>query len=168
MSGDPDQWWTVHKLRPDGTVATTYQASSLPAPDNWVAARAEWPHQRVDIGFYAFEPGDILHEYFSLDRHFNAFATFRPNGEFVGWYCNITHPTCVDDVSREISWHDLYVDVIVLPDGIVIVLDEDELAESGLAATDPDLHVTIMSARDEVLEMISANAYPFSEVRLAV
>lgn len=158
--------WTISKLKPDGSVATSYKATPLPAPDGWVAARAKWVFGRVDIGYYAFEPGDTLDEYFSLDRHYNAFATFRSSGEFVGWYCNITHPTAVDESNREIRWHDLYVDILVLPDGIVIVVDEDELADSNLSTADPTLHTQIIAARDEVLELVATNAYPFSEVRV--
>lgn len=168
VSDAPVDQWTIYKLRPDGSLSTQYSAMPIPAPEGWVTARAEWMFQRVDIGYYAFEPGDILLEYFSRDRGYNAFATFRATGEFVGWYCNITHPTTVNDVTREIHWHDLYVDVLVLPDGIVIVVDEDELAESGLAASDPTLHATILSARDELLERIARNAYPFSELSAAI
>jgi uncharacterized protein len=160
--------WTIFKLKPDGSVATSYAAEEIPALAGWVAARAIWRFNRVDIGYYAFEPGDTLLEYFSLDGYYNAFATFRASGEFVGWYCNVTHPTTVSEAEREIRWHDLYVDVLVLPDGIVIVVDEDELADSDLADTDPALHATILAARDELLEMIQTNAYPFSEVRSAV
>lgn len=160
--------WTIRKLRPDGTVATSYEATPLdvPVPNDWVALRAIWRFQRVDIGYYAFEPGDTLLEYFSLERHYNAFATFRASGEFVGWYCNITYPTIVRTDVRELDWHDLYVDVLVLPDGIVIVVDEDELADSGLVQADPALHATILAARDELLEQIAQNAYPFSDVSL--
>jgi hypothetical protein len=160
----PDREWTVAKLRPDGSVAARYEAVELSAPDGWIAVRAMWIYGRVDIGYFAFETGDVLNEYFSLDRYYNAFATFRSTGEFVGWYCNVTYPTIVCD--RELHWHDLYVDILVLPGGDVVVLDEDDLEESGLAASDPVLYATIVAARDELLALIAANGYPFSEVKL--
>jgi len=163
-SGNQSREWKVAKLRPDGAVAAQYRAHEIPAPDGWIAVRAEWVYGRVDIGHYAFEPGDQLDEYFSLDRYYNAFATFRASGEFVGWYCNVTYPTTV--TSNEILWHDLFVDVLVLPGGSVHVLDEDELAESGMAETDPALHATILAARDELLTLIQRNAFPFSAVSL--
>jgi hypothetical protein len=49
-----------------------------------------------------------------------------------------------------------------MPDGQVYVVDEDELDESALAATDPPLYATILAARDELLAMQRENAYPFS------
>jgi uncharacterized protein len=159
----PGRQWIVAKLRPDGSVATRYDAWELPAPPDWILVEAHWVHGRVDIGCFVFEPGDVLLEYFSLDRHYNAFATYRQSGEFVAWYCNVTYPTIVTD--SELHWHDLYIDVIVLADGTVLVLDEDELEESALLARDPQLHATILAARDELLAMIEHDAYPFNDVR---
>lgn len=152
--------WTVIKLRPDGTPATKYVATQLESPPNWIATEAWWTFKTVDIGHFTFEPGDRLEEFFSLDRWYNLFATFRPSGELVGWYCNVTYPTIVE--GNELRWHDLWVDVIVMPDGQVFVLDEDELEESGIAATDPPLFATILAARDELIALSRENAYPFS------
>jgi hypothetical protein len=162
----PGRVWNVAKLRPDGSVATRYAARELPAPPGWLALRADWVHRRVDIGYFAFEPGDVLDEYFSTDRYYNAFATFRGDGEFVGWYCNVTYPAIVRD--GELDWHDLYVDILVLPDGTIHVLDEDELEESGLSAGDPALHSTILAAREELLQLIRSGSYPFTEVQLSI
>jgi hypothetical protein len=158
--------WNVTKLRPDGSVAARYAARELAAPPGWLALRADWVHRRVDIGYFAFEPGDVLDEYFSMDRYYNAFATFRGDGAFVGWYCNVTYPTTVRD--GELDWHDLYVDVLVLPDGTIHVLDEDELEDSRLAESDPALHSSILAAREELLHLIRSTSYPFSEVPLPI
>lgn len=160
------QEWTVVKLRPNGVSAARYPATELDAPPGWKAVRAVWGYGRVDIGYFAFEPGDILIEYFSLERPYNAFATFRPSGELVGWYSNVTYPTQIED--DEIRWHDLWVDVLLLPDGEVVVVDEDELAESGVETSNPALHQMILDARDEVLRLIGDGAYPFTESHLPV
>jgi hypothetical protein len=159
----PGRQWNVIKLRPDGTVATRYDATEIESPDGWIAVNARWMHGFIDIGSFAFEPHDVLIEYFSLRRHYNAFATFRADGRFVAWYCNVTHPSTVTET--EIFWHDLYVDVVVLADGNVLVLDEDELEDSELSQSDPELHGTILAARDELLELVKRGDYPFSEVR---
>lgn len=153
--------WRVVKLRPDGSRATTYTAAEVTSPDGWVAVEARWVFRRVDIGFYAFEPGDFLLEYFALDRWLNAFATWREDGTFVGWYCNVTFPTTVTHDS--IWWHDLYLDVIVLPDGSVHVVDEDELDDADLRTISPHVFRQIERTRDELLRMIAVRAYPFCE-----
>jgi len=152
--------WNVVKLRPDGIPSTRYQAVEFDSPPGWIATEATWTFKTVDIGYFTFEPGDRLEEFFSLDDWYNLFAVFRPSGELAGWYCNVTYPTIVD--GDELHWHDLWVDVIVTPDGQVVVLDEDELEEAGVVATDPPLYVRILAARDELLALYRENAYPFS------
>lgn len=156
--------WTVVKVRPDGNEATRYEGDEFPARPGWIAVRAHWEHGRMDLGYLIFEPDDVLDEFFALDAHYNAFALYRASGAFAGWYCNVTHPSVID--GAELRWHDLYLDVIVYPDGRTLVLDEDELAESGLASADPVLHATILRARDDLLRLAAHGAYPFSEVRL--
>lgn len=162
MSRDTEETveWTVVKLRPDGSEATRYRATGVAAPAGWVAARAVWTYGTVDIGYYTFEPGDVLYEYFSIERPYNLFATWRQGHGLVGWYCNVTHPTHVAD--GVITWHDLWVDVLVLADGSIVVVDLDELEESGIETSDPDLYQTILAARDELVALAERRAWPFS------
>jgi hypothetical protein len=153
----------IVKVSPLGKAPVRYPAQVIPSPGNWVAARAQWGHGAMDLGYLSFMSGDYLDEYFSLDRPYNAMALFREDHSFVGWYCNVTLPTVVED--GEIHWHDLFIDVIVYPDGTTLVLDEDELEESGLHEKNPGLHTLILAARDELLRLVEERAYPFSEVR---
>lgn len=155
--------YSVVKHAPDGRELARYPGTPIPSRSGWVAVRSEWNHGEYDPGYLHFRNGDYLDEYFALSRPYNAFALFRESGEFQGWYCNVTQPTHVS--GGEIHWHDLYVDVIVYPDGRTLVLDEDELAESELEASDPTLHATILDARDELLQLARDHSYPFSEIQ---
>jgi hypothetical protein len=150
--------WIV-KVRPDGREAARYRGRELPAEPGWLAVRAEWTHGFYDLGYLTFQDGDYLDEYFSLDQYFNAFAIFRAGGEFAGWYCNVTYPTRV--LPGEIQWHDLYVDVIVQPNGETVVVDEDELEASGLETRDPKLYDAVLASRDHLLTLVNTRAYPF-------
>lgn len=152
---------TIVKHAPDGREPVRYEGCVIASDPDWIVARCDWVHGYVDIGCLEFRPGDVLDEYFALTEPFNAFAIFRPSGALAGWYCNVTHPTIVD--GNTIHWHDLYIDVVITEQGEVVVLDEDELAESGLVESDPALHQAILKARDRLLELIRSNAYPFSE-----
>jgi hypothetical protein len=166
--GDPDSTRdipagadvTIVKLRPDGSQAASYQGVAIDSPPGWVVARAEWAFPRMDLDYMVFEPGDYLYEYFPTSHPFNAFVLFSSSDALKGWYCNVTHPTTVEGTT--IYWHDLYVDVVQKADGTILVLDEDELAESDLMRIDPGLHAMITSARDLVVEKMRTSAYPFS------
>lgn len=152
---------TVVKLRPDGGEAIRYPGEIINAPTDWVAVRAPWGQRRVDLGYLTFEPNDVFFEYFSLSRPFNAFAICTNHADLKGWYCNVTYPSWVEDAL--VYWHDLYVDVIAYPNGRMLVLDEDELEESGLATSDPTVYQLILDARDELQSMISRREYPFDQ-----
>jgi Protein of unknown function (DUF402) len=152
---------TIIKLRPDGTEATRYPGQIMAIEDGWIAARAVWDRGRFDLGCLVFEPGDVFHEYFPLQRPFNAFAVYAPDGRYKGWYCNVTLSTRVE--GRDLYWQDLYVDLVVCPDGRTLVLDEDELADSGIADRDPALYRLVMDAAETLQRLVREPAYPFSD-----
>ncbi|HET9016152.1 MAG TPA: DUF402 domain-containing protein [Thermomicrobiaceae bacterium] len=153
---------SIVKLRPDGSEAARYPGTTIASPPGWVAVAAVWEHGNVDVGAFAFANGDRLQEYFSLHLPYNAFAVWSSEGRAKGWYCNVTYPSRLD--GRTLYWHDLYVDVLVDAGGVARVVDEDELAASGLPERDPELARSIQAARDDLLAMIAARAYPFSEL----
>ncbi len=158
---------TVVKLAPDRSEVTRYPGSVVEAaaPPPWVAVRAIWVNRRVVLDGLAFETGDTLYEYFSPDHPFNAFAVIDPGGALRGWYANVTHPATLDPTTDPptLTWHDLYLDLVALPDGTAVVRDEDELAEAAVAQLDPELHETIVAARDELLRRFAARTFPFNE-----
>jgi len=152
---------TIVKLTPDGREAARYPGHALSGPEDWVIARAYWVFERKDLGYLVFDPRDVFVEYFSLTRPYNAFALFTEDDRFKGWYCNVTYPSWIEDGT--VYWQDLYIDVVVYPDGRLLTLDEDELDRAGLASRDPALYQMILSARDELIERARTRAFPFSE-----
>lgn len=151
---------TVVKRAPDESEAARYAAHVVPtyAPPPWVEVEAVWTHRTVDVAGLIFEPGDMLREFFSPVHPFNAFALRSATGMFKGWYGNVTFPAfLIGDGSPPdctLVWHDLYLDVVILADGTVSLLDDDELAASGIPASHPDLARAIEAARDELITSI--------------
>lgn len=142
----------------------TVVASTLPAP--WIVCETQWTMGRHDQGLLVFENGDVLHEIFSPIHPYDVFAVYRPDGELKGWYGNVTWPAFFAPEAEEptLVWHDLYVDIVATPDGRVAIEDEDELAESGLSTSDPELHGRILAARDELLARFRARRPPFEDL----
>ena len=156
----------VVKLAPDGSEVTRYQGFVRSTTDDatWVVVEARWTNRRVDLDGLSFMPGDQLLEYFSPVHPFNAFAVYAPDGTLRGWYANVTYPSTVDSTSSPATlfWHDLYLDVIALPDGTIHIRDEDELDDAGLAQSDPDVHRAIVAAKEEVVRRIRSGELPFA------
>jgi predicted RNA-binding protein associated with RNAse of E/G family len=157
----------IVKVSPEGEEVTHYPgwviAAGAPAP--WIAVRAEWVRRVVEMDGLRFVPGDRLHEFFSPSHWYNLFSVWSPEGALRGWYANVTRPTRLDLATAPPSlyWHDLYVDLIGLPDGAFAIRDEDELAASGVHERDPELHRRILETRDELLRLYRARAFPFHE-----
>ena len=158
---------TIVKRAPDGSEVARYAGEVIEAGavSPWVAIRATWVSREYNLNGLRFVKGDTLHEFFSPVHLFNVFSIFSATGTLRGWYANVTHPARLDLTTTPptLTWHDLYVDVVALPDGTVTVRDEDELAGARLAESEPLLHQMIVEARDEMLRRIHAREFPFHE-----
>src|SRR4051812_8120243 len=156
---------TVIKLAPDGQEAARYPGVVVAygQSERWVNVRATWTYRQVDLDGLSFVPGDELLEWFSPDHPFNAFAVFSPGGDLRGWYANVTYPTRLDDSESPplLVWHDLYLDLVGLPDGTVTLRDEDELLASGLRETNPQLYARIIGASTELRRRFQLGLPPF-------
>jgi hypothetical protein len=153
---------TVVKRAPDGSEATRYPAIRVEstAPSPWIELVAEWTVPNVEVAGLPFIPGDSIRELFSAEHPYNAFAVISPEGEMRGWYGNVTYPAFFDEVEGEqvLVWHDLYLDVVILPDGAMHLLDDDELEESGIPIQDPAFAEAIVQARLDLIEAIPSLA----------
>jgi hypothetical protein len=157
----------IVKLAPDGAEVASYPGVVIDAgaESPWIAIQATWVSRQYDLDGLLFVPGDTLHEFFSPVHPFNLFSVFAPDGTLRGWYANVTYPARLDPTTAPptLVWHDLYVDVVALPNGTVVVRDEEELAAAQVALLDPALHAAIVEARDELLRRFAARAFPFHE-----
>ena len=174
LRGDGSSWSTltvgdpliIVKAAPDGSEVARYPGTVVAQadPEGWLVARAVWTYRQIDVAGLTFCPEDVLAEWFSPRHDFNAFAIHAVDGAFKGWYANVTYPARLSAAESPptLTWRDLYLDVIVLPDGSAIVCDEDELAASGLALSDPPLHARILRARSEILHRLEQRLPPFA------
>jgi uncharacterized protein len=158
---------TIVKLAPDGSEAARYRGEVVGHhEDSWMLVRAIWTNPTVDSGELSFCPGDSLLEWFSPLYPFNAFAVFSPNDRLKGWYANVTHPARLDVAADPpiLIWHDLFLDLVGLPDGSFTLRDDDELLASGLANADSELHARIVGAQSELIRRFERRLPPFADL----
>ena len=64
-------------------------------------------------------------QHFPIGQNYSVTSMFDVNGEIVQWYIDI----CADmGIDQNVPWlDDLFLDIVVLPNGEIILLDEDEL-----------------------------------------
>ncbi|MET9903596.1 DUF402 domain-containing protein [Streptomyces sp. NPDC006446] len=133
-----------------GRTKISYPAELLADDGTRVVVRAPWAGDTArDFGFVRFEQGDVFTEYYWRDRWYAVKEVRDSAGVRKGWYCDITRPATVS--GGRLVVEDLDLDLWRSADGAdVLRLDEDEFAESGLAATDPAAAAAAEQALDEL------------------
>jgi hypothetical protein len=116
-----------------------------------------------------FLTGDELLEWFSPQCPFNAFAVYSDGGELRGWYANVTFPSYLQNSNpgandaATLIWHDLYLDLIGLPDGSYVIRDREELDEADISLKDPALCQMILDASEELALRFVRREIPFHD-----
>lgn len=118
---------TVHKLSPQGAELWRYQGTTLERTSSSLTLEAVYDRHDEDFHGLALRAGDHFVETHYADRWYNVFAVYDvDSGKLKGWYCNITRPATLDEA--DIWSVDLALDLVVLPDGRWVVLDQEEFA----------------------------------------
>ncbi len=104
-------------------------------------------------------------EYLPLDRPYNIVSFFTPDGAIHQHFCNVlTSPQLADGV---LSYVDLDLDVIVLPDGTHRVDDRDELERNARVLRYPPHLVSLAeSAVRDLVRLVEERGHLFSCTRL--
>ncbi|MEO7077405.1 MAG: DUF402 domain-containing protein [Rhodococcus sp. (in: high G+C Gram-positive bacteria)] len=157
---------TIVKRDPNGKESARYPGTvtSDPAIGPWRTLTATWTMPDVTQGGLTIATGDTLHELFSCEHPFNAFGVMSPAGEFKGWYANVTWPAFLQESpdGLVLTWQDLVLDIIVLPSGQIVHLDDDELADSRIPHDFPQLANAIIAVRDHLTTLAPASLPPFT------
>ncbi|WP_413756506.1 DUF402 domain-containing protein [Streptomyces sp. MMBL 11-3] len=137
-------------LRKAGRTKIRYRADLLHDDGTHLTVRAAWAGAGVrDFGFVRFEPGDVFTEHYWRDRWYAIKEVRDGGGTLKGWYCDIARPATV--TADEVVSEDLDLDLWLSADGATVLrLDEDEFAQSGLEAADPQAAAAARAALDEL------------------
>ncbi len=91
-------------------------------------------------------PGHVTYGFYWPDRPYNLYWWMDERGETLGHYFNLCDSVHLSP--HEFTWRDLVIDVLVLPGGDVILIDEDELPQE----LTPELRAAITAARRTLLQ----------------
>lgn len=108
--------------------------------------------------------GTISIEYYWLDRWYNIFRFLQPTGDIRYYYCNINVPPAFD--GNTLSYIDLDIDILVMPDFSYRILDEDEFDENAARFNYPlDVQQRSRQALNEIVELIELRKFPFDGLK---
>jgi len=152
---------TIHKVNTDGREIWRWQGVVHRRDATSIQVEARFNAPQVDRFGLAFRRGDRILETYFTDRWYNVFAVYDADTPvFKGWYCNVSRPARLQD--SEVTWVDLALDVVVLPDGRAAVLDEEEFAALPLS---DDERRAARQAVEELLRNAEDGSGPFPSVR---
>lgn len=137
MDNDTEKpgWYSVVKLNPHGKETWRYSGRLVCQDDHSFKLEAFFNREDIQIHGMLLAKGDRFLETYFTDRWYNIFEIYAHDDHHLrGWYCNIATPVQV--TGEELSYIDLALDLIVFPDGLQIILDEDEFE---LLEISPDL-----------------------------
>jgi predicted RNA-binding protein associated with RNAse of E/G family len=153
---------TVTKLSWRGETVYSWGGEAVARGPGYVTLRAVWkgPGTVRVAEDVVFERGDIFYEHYYDGKPYGLWQVLTPDERTLKcWYCNISTPAHVNDDT--ITFRDLLLDVLLLPDGTCRVLDCDELARARAEGLDPALAALAEEGAREVLDLIATGRPPF-------
>jgi protein associated with RNAse G/E len=106
--------------------------------------------------------GTLSVEYYWLDRWYNVFRFYKPNGEVRNYYCNVNVPPEFD--GQNLRYIDLDIDILVNADHSYEVLDLADFEENALRYNYPQkIQTRAHNAVIELQQLIESRSFPFDE-----
>lgn len=150
---------TINSRKADGTIRRSWKCSLIEKNDTELVFVGVFESEvsHPDLGL--IRKGTVSYEYYWVDRWYNIFAFFEPDGAFRNYYCNICMPPAFDD--DVLDYLDLEIDIVIWPDWTYSVLDEDEYARNAEAFDySQETRRRVAETVNELRAMIEARALP--------
>lgn len=146
----------VVKLDPVGRELFRYPGWVLARDANSITLEAYFSWPDTPVKEVILQRGDRFVETYFNDRWYNIFEIYgRDSGHLKAYYCNIGYPALIED--GMVSYRDLALDLLVLPDGQQYVLDEEEFQQLRLPQEPTQLALAGLAAvQQEVMAKIAA------------
>lgn len=146
----------IIKKNHTGETVWEYEGKLIRREKNSITVEAFFNRDDMPFQEIVLKRNDRFVEFFYSDKWFNIFEVYdRDDGNFKGWYCNISKPAEILD--DEIAYSDLILDLWVNAEGKQTVLDEDELNELSL---DEELKKKIYASLDELKKYFESKNPP--------
>lgn len=146
---------TIIKKNAAGQEVWRYTGRTLKRKSKCVLLEAFFNREGVELEGIKMARGDRFIEVYFTDRWYNIYEIHEPHsGALRGWYANISRPARVNQT--EVEYIDLALDLIVLPNGEMKVLDEDEFAALALPTEE---QAKALAALEELKGLFSEHPY---------
>lgn len=158
----PQQNFVINSRNFDNSVRRSWKCDLVHREGDLLVFFGTFDKEVVHPDLGKVRKGTVSYEYYWLNRWYNIFAFYEPEGAFRNWYCNVNMPPVLN--GSTLNYIDLDIDVLVWPDNTVKVLDMDEFESNSLRFGYPrDVQRSALEASELILAMINAKTFPFDE-----
>ena len=155
-----DQLITVRVLKHDGTEYRRWHGQLVQQEHSLLVLEAEFDVEVSHHLLGAIKRGTRTVEYYWLDRWYNVLRFLENDGSTRLWYCNVNTPPLLDD--DVLTYVDLDIDVLVMPDFSYQVLDLDEFdANAERYGYSNEEKAQARAAVEEMISLIKNREFPF-------
>ena len=127
----------VIKRNPQGAEVWRWEGKILQRSDDGVLLEATFNHPDLQQGDLLFRRGDRFVEAYCASQWYNIFEIHDGKDDLLKcWYCNIAYPAQFSE--QQLNFRDLALDLLVYPDGRMVVLDENEFAALEISNSDKE------------------------------
>lgn len=148
--------FTINSRKLDGTVRRSWTCRFVSQQDSHLIFEGEFESDVVHPDLGHIVAGTRSVEHYWLDRWYNVFRFFEPTGEFRNIYYNINMPPTLSDGA--LDYVDLDIDIVVWPDGRVVILDESDFEENAATFNYPtELRERVRATLQQIESMLSDN-----------
>ena len=158
---EPEKTVTINSRKFDGAIHRSWKAKPIEKRGSLLVFVGEFEEEVRHSKLGVIRRGTISYEYYWLDRWYNVFKFYEPEGGLRNYYCNLNMPPRFEgDI---LDYVDLEIDVLVSNDFAIEILDLEEFEEnSRLFGYSDELKAQTFQTLDEILRIIEARAFPFS------
>lgn len=150
----------IRVMKYDGRIHRTWRARLTACRENLLVLDAAFEDEIKHSQLGLIRRGTVSIEYYWLDRWYNVFRFLEPDGSVRNFYCNVNLPPVFD--GRVISYVDLDIDIVVLPDFSYEILDMDEFEANAERYRYPaEVLEGARLALRELQALIERRAFPF-------
>ena len=158
----PSETITVRVLKYDGSEYRQWNAQVARRDGSLIVLDAEFNIHVSHELLGEIKKGTRTAEYYWFNCWYNIFRFLEKDGNTRLWYCNLSTPPTLED--GVLSYIDLDVDVLVLPDFTFQVLDIDEFEQNAIVFGYPDeVRRAVQRAISEVTSLIETRQFPFTD-----
>ena len=150
----------INSRKFDGRIHRTWSAELIEKNENLLSFVGVFTEEvnHPDLGL--IRPGTISYEYYWIDRWYNVFKFYEPEGRLRNYYCNINLPPSFQN--NVLDFIDLDVDLLVWSDFTWQRLDLEEFEKNtSLYGYSEEIVRQVSATVAELEEMIRKRVFPF-------